>query len=34
MAGEFGITLWASQKRLERIRAKLNEIFPEWRKKK
>ena len=34
VAGEFGITLWASQKRLERIRAKLNEIFPEWRKKK
>ena len=29
LAKEFGITVYASQKRLERIRKKLNQLFPE-----
>jgi RNA polymerase sigma factor (sigma-70 family) len=33
-AEEFDITVWASQKRLERVRKKLFEIFPEWKEKK
>ena len=34
VAEELGITVWASQKRLERIRNKLLEFFPEQKKKK
>ena len=34
VAKELGITVWASQKRLERIRDKLYEVFPERRRKK
>ena len=34
VAEELGITVWASQKRLERIRKKLFEVFPERKKKK
>lgn len=33
-AQEFGITVYASQKRLERIRGKLGKTFPEQRKNK
>ena len=33
VAKEFGITVWASQKRLERIRKKLFEAFPERKRK-
>lgn len=31
LAEELGITVWASQKRLERIRDKLGKIFPDYR---
>lgn len=31
---ELGITVWASQKRLQYIREKLYQTFPEWKKKK
>lgn len=31
---ELGISMWASQKRLERIRAKLEVIYPEHKRKK
>ena len=34
VARELGITVYASQKRLERIRDKLRREFPEWEKKK
>lgn len=34
VAQEFGITVYASQKRLERIRKKLYERFPEYKQKK
>ena len=34
VAQEFGISVYASQKRLERIRDKLRREFPEWEKKK
>ena len=34
VAEELGITVWTSQKRLERIRKKLLEVFPERKKKK
>lgn len=33
IAKEFGITVYASQKRLERIRKKLYEVFPDRKKK-
>jgi hypothetical protein len=32
VADESGITIWASQKRLERIRKKLFDVFPERKK--
>lgn len=32
IASELGITIWSSQKRLERIRDKLGKIFPGYRK--
>lgn len=31
---EMGITVWDSQKRLQRIREKLRKIFPDWDKGK
>lgn len=34
VAQELNITIWASQKRLERIRKKLYKLFPERKKKK
>lgn len=34
VARDFGITVWSSQKRLERIREKLRSVFPGYRKKK
>lgn len=34
VAEELGITVWTSQKRLERVRKKLLEAFPERKKKK
>ena len=34
VAKELGITVYASQKRLERIRGKLYKAFPEQKKKK
>lgn len=34
IADELGISLWASQKRLTRIRSKLDTLFPRRRKKK
>lgn len=34
IAKEFGITVYASQKRLERVRKKLHQEFPEYRAKK
>lgn len=30
LAEEFGITVWHSQKKLERIRKKLKKIYPDW----
>ena len=34
IANELGISVWASQKRLERIRKKLFHVFPELKKGK
>lgn len=34
VAEELGITVWTSQKRLERIRGELEELFPEHRRRK
>lgn len=34
LAQELGISVWACQKRLERIRTKLGELFPEHKRKK
>lgn len=34
VAQEFGISVYASQKRLERIREKLYTVFPEWKRRK
>ncbi len=31
---ELGITIWGSQKRLQRIREKLRKTFPEWKERK
>lgn len=34
LADEFGISIWNSQKRIERIRKKLFAVFPEYQRKK
>lgn len=34
VAAELGISVWASQKRLERIRDKLDKLFPGYRRRK
>ena len=34
VAQELGISLWACQKRMQRIRQKLSEEFPDHKKKK
>ena len=34
IAQELGISVWTSQKRLERIRDKLEKLFPEYRRKR